>query len=47
VPPARPAELVASNVPGVISVTDEVGLVPPGPSAHDVQHSIEKAMEVA
>ena len=39
------AELVASNVPGVISVTDEVRLVSPGPSAHDVQHSIKKAME--
>jgi osmotically-inducible protein OsmY len=39
------AEFVASNVPGVISVTDEVRLVPPGPSAHDVQHSIKKAME--
>ena len=39
------AEFVASNVPGVISVTDEVRLVAPGPSAHDVQHSIKKAME--
>jgi osmotically-inducible protein OsmY len=39
------AESVASNVPGVISVTDEVRLVSPGPSAHDVQHSIKKAME--
>jgi osmotically-inducible protein OsmY len=39
------AEFVAANVPGVISVTDEVRLVAPGPSAHDVQHSIKKAME--
>jgi len=39
------AEFVASNVPGVISVTDEVRLTAPGPSAHDVQHSIKKAME--
>ncbi len=39
------AEFVASNVPGVISVTDDVRLVSPGPSAHDVQHSIKKAME--
>jgi osmotically-inducible protein OsmY len=39
------AETVASNVVGVISVTDEVRLVAPGPTAHDVQHSIKKAME--
>ena len=39
------AEFVASNVPGVISVTDDVRLVSPGPSAHDVQHSIKKSME--
>jgi len=39
------AEFVASNVPGVIMVTNEVRLVAPGPSAHDVQHSIKKAME--
>ena len=39
------AESVASNVRGVISVTDEVRLTAPGPSAHDVQHSIKKAME--
>jgi osmotically-inducible protein OsmY len=39
------AEFVASNVPGVVSVTDEIRLVAPGPSAHDVQHSIKKAME--
>jgi len=36
---------VASNVRGVISVTEEIRLVAPGPSAHDVQHSIKKAME--
>jgi osmotically-inducible protein OsmY len=39
------AESVAGNVRGVISVGNEVDLVPPGPSAHDVQHSIKKAME--
>jgi osmotically-inducible protein OsmY len=39
------AEFVASNVPGVVSITDEVRLVAAGPSAHDVQHSIKKAME--
>jgi len=39
------AESVASSVPGVISVVNEVSLVAPGPSAHDVQHSIKKAME--
>jgi len=39
------AELVAGNVRGVISVENDVDLVPPGPSADDVQHSITKAME--
>ena len=39
------AESVASNIRGVISVDNEVDLVPPGPSAPDVQHSIKKAME--
>jgi osmotically-inducible protein OsmY len=39
------AESVASSVRGVISVVDEVRLVSPGPSSHDVQHSIKKAME--
>lgn len=38
------AESVAGNV-GVISVENDVDLVPPGPSANDVQHSIKKAME--
>jgi osmotically-inducible protein OsmY len=38
------AESVAANVRGVISVENDVDLVPPGPSAHDVQHSIKKAM---
>jgi hypothetical protein len=32
-------------VPGVASVDDEVEIVPPGPSARDVQDSIKKAME--
>ena len=39
------AELVAGNVRGVISVENDIDLVPPGPSADDVQHSITKAME--
>jgi osmotically-inducible protein OsmY len=39
------AETVAASVHGVVSVTDEVRLVAPGPSAHDLQHSIKKAME--
>jgi osmotically-inducible protein OsmY len=39
------AESVTSSVRGIISVVDEVRLVSPGPSAHDVQHSIKKAME--
>jgi hypothetical protein len=37
------AEAVASSVRGVISVDNEVDLVPPGPSAHDVQHSIKES----
>jgi osmotically-inducible protein OsmY len=39
------AESVAGNVRGVISVENDVDLVPPGPSANDVQHSIKKAMK--
>jgi osmotically-inducible protein OsmY len=39
------AESVAGNVRGVISVENDVDLVPPGPAANDVQHSIKKAME--
>jgi osmotically-inducible protein OsmY len=39
------AEFVAANVLGVVSVDDEIDLVPPAPSASDVQHSIKKAME--
>ena len=39
------AEFVASNVPGVISVVNDVDIVPPAPSATDLKHSIEKAME--
>ena len=39
------AEFVAANVLGVVSVDDEIDLVPPSPSAGDVQHSIKKAME--
>jgi len=39
------AEFVAANVLGVVSVDDEIDLVPPSPTAGDVQHSIKKAME--
>jgi osmotically-inducible protein OsmY len=39
------AEYVAANIRGVVSIDDEVDIVPPGPSADDVQHSIKKAME--
>ena len=39
------AESVAANVPGVTDVLNWIDLVPPGPSAHDVQHAIRKAME--
>jgi osmotically-inducible protein OsmY len=39
------AEFVAANVRGVASVDNEVDVVPPGPGADDVEHSIKKAME--
>jgi len=39
------AESVARNVLGVVTVGNQIELVPPGPSAHDVEHSIKKAME--
>jgi len=39
------AEFVTANVLGVVSVDDEIDLVPPSPTAGDVQHSIKKAME--
>jgi osmotically-inducible protein OsmY len=39
------AEFVAANVLGVVSVDDEIDLVPPTPTAGDVQNSIKKAME--
>jgi osmotically-inducible protein OsmY len=39
------AESVASNLLGVMGVEDEVELIAPGPTAHDVEHSIKKAME--
>jgi osmotically-inducible protein OsmY len=42
---ADEAESVAANILGVISVENDIDLVSPGPSAHDVQHSIKKAME--
>jgi osmotically-inducible protein OsmY len=39
------AEAVAGSLLGVMGVEDDVALVPPGPAAHDVEHSIKKAME--
>ena len=39
------AEFVASNILGVVSVDDEIDLVPAAPSTGDVRHSIKKAME--
>jgi len=39
------AESVAGNIIGVMGVVDEVQLVAPGPTAHDIEHSIKKAME--
>jgi len=39
------AESVAGNLLGVMGVKDEIDLIPPGPTAHDVEHSIKKAME--
>ena len=39
------AETVASKVSGVTSIDDKITLLPPGPSADDVKHSIKKALE--
>jgi osmotically-inducible protein OsmY len=39
------AEEVAGNLLGVMEIEDDIELVPPGPTAHDVAHSIKKAME--
>jgi osmotically-inducible protein OsmY len=39
------AEFVAANILGVVAVDEKIDLVAPGPSAHDVEHSIKKAME--
>jgi osmotically-inducible protein OsmY len=39
------SEFVASNILGVVSVDDEIDLVPAAPSTGDVKHSIKKAME--
>jgi osmotically-inducible protein OsmY len=39
------ADFVAGNVAGVVGVENEIELVAPGPSAHDVEHAIKKAME--
>jgi len=39
------AESVTGNILGVMGLEDEVELIAPGPTAHDVEHSIKKAME--
>jgi osmotically-inducible protein OsmY len=39
------AESVAAKVEGVTRVDDEITLLPPGPSADDVHHSIKEALE--
>jgi osmotically-inducible protein OsmY len=39
------AEFVAGNIVGIVGVEDEVDLVAPGPSVHDVEHAIKKALE--
>jgi osmotically-inducible protein OsmY len=39
------ADHVAGSVRGVVHVIDEIQLVAPGPSVHDLEHSIKKAME--
>lgn len=41
----KEAESVASKVLGVTSIDDQIKLLPPGPSADDVHHSIKKALE--
>jgi osmotically-inducible protein OsmY len=42
---ADEADFVAGNVSGVIGVDDQVELLNPQPSAHDVKDSIEKALK--
>jgi osmotically-inducible protein OsmY len=39
------AEFVASNVPGVVGVDDEIVLDGPSPDAEDVRHSIKEAFK--
>jgi osmotically-inducible protein OsmY len=39
------ADFVAANIAGVVGVENEIDLVAPGPSAHDVEHAIKQAME--
>jgi osmotically-inducible protein OsmY len=39
------AEFVGGNIAGVVGVENEIELVAPGPSVHDVEHAIKKAME--
>jgi osmotically-inducible protein OsmY len=39
------AEFVGGNIAGVVGVENGIELVAPGPSVHDVEHAIKKAME--
>ena len=39
------ADFVTANIAGVVGVENEIELVAPGPSAHDVEHAIKEAME--
>jgi osmotically-inducible protein OsmY len=39
------AEFVGGNIAGVVGVENEIELVAPGPSVHDVEHAIKEAME--
>jgi osmotically-inducible protein OsmY len=39
------AEFIAGNVPGVAWIDNDIELVPPPPSAGDVEHAIKKAMK--
>jgi len=39
------AESVTGKLLGVMGIEDEIELIAPGPTPHDVEHSIKKAME--
>src|SRR5262249_52014163 len=39
------AEFVASNLQGVVGLTDEIELIGPPPDADDVKHDIDKAFK--